>query len=324
MATDPSVLSPTQLNSAASLLQNQGLAANAVFVKNVTAYNNNSTFTPLIATIAYVTANPTSLSAANKAALYTLGSSSCPALGDSVPAAGLTNFPTILFGNLLITTANTYMGNGDLSKFAQAMATAVGYTGSTNQFVNSAVNSQNYLGNTFTSMNNTISGGITSVNKCTTPWSQDLAKLGSLMNLATLSDLGAPLTLVKQLNSLGGISSDITLAFANAGVSIDTIVSLNRTDATASVTDQKAMYNAMTKITGTALTQALQVLGVTTPNINTMADLLNPYKLFPNSFQTLTVTGTNGVSQNIYLNSSGSVNSTIKSTLPTVALSSLS
>jgi hypothetical protein len=80
----------------------------------------------------------------------------------------------------------------------------------------------------------------------------------------------------------------------------------------------------MTKITGTTLTQVLQVLGVTTANINTMADLLNPYKLFPNSFQTLTVTGTNGVSQNIYLNSSGAVNSTIQSTLPAVAISSLS
>jgi hypothetical protein len=180
------------------------------------------------------------------------------------------------------------------------------------------------MAGTFTNYNNMISGGITAVNKCTVPFSADLAKLGSLINLADLSNLGTPLALVKQLNLLGGISSDITLAFSNAGVSLDTVVSLNRSDATASITDQKAMYTAMTKITGTALTQALQVLGVTTPNINTMADLLNPYKLFPNSFQTLTVTGTNGVSQNIYLNSSGSVNSTIQATLPTVALSSLS
>ena len=83
------------------------------------------------------------------------------------------------------------------------------------------------------------------------------------------------------------------------------------------------MYTAMTKITGTTLTEVLQILGVTTPNINTMADLLNPYKLFPNSFQTLTVIGTNGVSQNIYLNSSGAVNSTLLASLPTVAVSSL-
>ena len=43
---------------------------------------------------------------------------------------------------------------------------------------------------------------------------------------------------------------------------------------------QKAMYNAMTQITGDALTQILQILGVTTTGITTMADLLNPVKIF--------------------------------------------
>ena len=180
------------------------------------------------------------------------------------------------------------------------------------------------MAGTFTNYNNMISGGITAVNKCTVPFSEDLTKLGSLINLADLSNLGTPLALVKQLNLLGGVSSDITLAFSNAGVSLDTVLSLNNPNVVASTTDQKAMYIAMTTITGTTLTQVLQVLGVTTPNINTMADLLNPYKLFPNSFQTLTVTGINGVSQNIYLNSSGSVNLSIQNTLPAVALSSLS
>ena len=168
-----------------------------------------------------------------------------------------------------------------------------------------------------------ISGGVTAVNKCTTPFSQDLAALGSLINLSELSHWGAPLTLVKQLAALGGINSDISLAFSTAGVSLDTIVNLGNPDVTASPTDQKAMYTAMTKITGTTLTQALQILGVTTPNINTMADLLNPYKIFPNSFKTLTVTGTNGVSQNIYLNSGGAVNSTLLTSLPAVAVSSI-
>ena len=84
------------------------------------------------------------------------------------------------------------------------------------------------------------------------------------------------------------------------------------------------MYTAMTQITGTALTQILRILGVTTPNINTMADLLNPYKLFPTSFQTLTVTGTNGVSQNIYINSAGTVNSTLSQYLPSIAMNTLS
>jgi hypothetical protein len=55
-----------------------------------------------------------------------------------------------------------------------------------------------------------------------------------------------------------------------------------------------------------------------------MADLLNPYKIFPNSFQSLTVTGVNGVTQNIYIDSAGTVNATVKQFLPRVALNTLS
>jgi hypothetical protein len=84
------------------------------------------------------------------------------------------------------------------------------------------------------------------------------------------------------------------------------------------------MYTAMTKITGTSLTEILQILGVTTANINTMADLLNPYKIFPTSFQTLTFTGINGVKQNIYITPTGTVNSTAQQYLPTIALNTIS
>lgn len=73
------------------------------------------------------------------------------------------------------------------------------------------------------------------------------------------------------------------------------------------------MYEAMTQVTGEPLAQILQVLNVTTPNITTMADLLNPYKLFPNSFQTLTVPTMNGP-RAIYVNSSGSVNTKLGDT----------
>ena len=80
----------------------------------------------------------------------------------------------------------------------------------------------------------------------------------------------------------------------------------------------------MTQITGDTLSQVLQVFGVTTANINTMADLLNPYKIFPNSFQTLTVVDINGVLQNIYINATGGVNSTLATTLPPAVLVTLS
>jgi hypothetical protein len=76
----------------------------------------------------------------------------------------------------------------------------------------------------------------------------------------------------------------------------------------------------MQNITGDTLSQILLLLDVTTPNLNTMADLLNPAKTLPNSYLTLTVslpTGTDAsptasVAVPIYL-SSNTVNTNISS-----------
>jgi hypothetical protein len=64
------------------------------------------------------------------------------------------------------------------------------------------------------------------------------------------------------------------------------------------------------------------VLAVTTPGIETMADLLNPVKLFPNSFASLTVNTAVGV-RAIYINNQGTVNSNLPDVLPSYVVSSL-
>ena len=82
------------------------------------------------------------------------------------------------------------------------------------------------------------------------------------------------------------------------------------------------MYQAMTQITGTDLAQVLSILGVTTAGIETMADLLNVAKLFPNSYQTLTAPTANGP-RPIYLDAVASVNTELVTALPPYVTSSL-
>lgn len=440
MSTVSSVLTPFQITATAGLLQNQGIAPNAIFETAITSYTSTSLIQPLANAVS-VGSVANTLSSNTVAILVSFASNTCPALGDSIPGktivpSSTTVWPTELMSTLLTNTANTYTGNGDVTKFIQAFSVANGYAGVTNQYINSTVNSNNYLCSTYTNADNMATGGITAVNKCTAQWAADLSNLGSLINLANLDELGSPLALVKQLAKLGGILPQVTLAFANAGVSTDTIVNLSSPNLTASITDQKAMYAAMTQITGDSLLQILQIFGIknnyftgsvvgpesayvnqsvsvyvtggipnttfswnassnnpytdpsggftfdstgaftyklnepitgvynwsyefvatgqssnytltvlaegtqpappappdrppNTPgtlptNISTMADLLNPYKLFPNSFQTLTVTDVNLVSQNIYINSAGTVNSTLTQSLPKIVLSTLS
>ena len=321
MASTSSVLTPLQLTATAGLLQNQGLT-DATLSAAITTYTTSNLIAPLANAVS-VGSTGNILTTNTIAQVITLAANACPSLSDSIPSSNAGSYPTEFITNLLTNTANKYLGNGDLSKFAQAVSVAESYSVITNQVINSALNSQTYLANTFTTTNDMISGDITSVNVCTAQWASDLSNLGGLINLSQLDELGTPLALVKQLASLGGMIPEVSTTFTKYGVTDEVVLNLTSPTLSASNADQKAMYSAMTNITGDALTQVLQILGVTTANINTMADLLNPYKLFPNSFQTLTVTDINNVSQNIYVDSSGTVNATLIQVLPAIALSQM-
>jgi hypothetical protein len=213
-------------------------------------------------------------------------------------------------------------GDGDISKFVQALNLALSYGQITNQFINSAVNSQTYLGNTFTTTNNMITGDITTINLATQSFGNDLSNLGILIDLNDLGNLGAPATLLQRIVTVSGNIPILSVYLIAEGVPQDVVLNLG--SAATSVTDsiQRLMYQAMTKVTGPDLAQVLKVLKVTTAGINTMADLLNPVKIFPNSYQSLTVTTANGP-RAIYLNDVGAVNSTLINELPPYVVSSI-
>ena len=119
-----------------------------------------------------------------------------------------------------------------------------------------------------------------------------------------------------------GIIPALSVAFTLVGISQDTVVNLSNTNIAVGDSDQKLMYTAMTQITGSTLAQILSVLNVKTVGITTMADLLNPVKLFPNSFQSMTVPTTNGI-QPVYLTSAGDVNAELATQLPAYVVSTV-
>lgn len=296
-----SVLTPLQMIAGASLLQNQGLIVSPALTASISAY----LATPLMqAFIPAATAYP---------ALKTLAANSVPAFSNSLPAA------YSALGTQMTTTitaqATVDSGNGDISKFVQAFNIVTGYAQQTNQLVNSAVNSQTYLSDTFTSTNDSITGDITSVNLATPAFGQDLQNLGRLINLARLDLLGNPLVLLQNVILITGNTPTLSAVLLNQGVPQEVV--LNITNLTLSVANsvQRLMYHAMTQITGSDLALILKALKITTANIATMADLLDPVKIFPNSFQSLTVTTPVGI-RAIYVNASGSVNAGLAGELP--------
>ena len=255
--------------------------------------------------------------------LRTLGAGTLPALTNAIPSGFTSALSAIAPGGvanggltgLISSTAGALMGGGDLSQFAQVFSGAQGFASQANQFINSTLNIGS-ISTTFGSltggMDNLITGGLNQVSQAFGALGGDMSKLGNLIDMNNLSNLGDPSALVRQLANVGGITPAIESVLRTAGLSTNSITDIATGGLTSlSATANKSLYEAMSNISGTDLAQIKNILGVTTPNIANMADLLNPAKILPTSFPTLTTPTPDGL-RGIYATVDGAVNTNIE------------
>ena len=326
----------------ATLSNNQGVAIATDFTNAISSYTSTTLLTPLFATLGNSTA--ANLSGTTLLGLETMAANICPALADNTPDTYAPTIGNILgnpsYGNsitgftgVITDIGNTYLGNGNVTVFAQVFSGSQSYINQTNDFINSAYNSQTYLGSTFTSMNSLITGNLTDVNLALPSFGSDLARLGFLIDLADLGNFGLPSTVLRRLATVTNLTPGITLALKTVGLTTAQIESITDPDATLTDTVERKLYQAMTLITGVELQQVCFILDITlpvagivlsgqpqNPGLSTMADLLNPVKIFPTSFASLTVRtynqNTTSELRAIYLDSTGNVNSKLTEYLP--------
>ena len=250
--------------------------------------------------------------------LQTLGASNFPAVTNAIPSSAantLGNTYTTGFTGYITNFANKELGNGDVSKFTQIFSQSKGYIAQANEFLKANEKSKT-IATTFTNMDDLTTGGFSSVNSNLQKFGEDLQKLGNLINLKDLNSLGSPAALLKQFINVAGLTPVIRAMAVAAGLTDTQLNSITRADFPGIAENiNKALYEGMTKITGEPLVQVKAILKVTTENISSMADLLNPVKIFPTSFTGFTVTTANGLTK-IYIDQSGSVNQQLLTLLP--------
>ena len=236
------------------------------------------------------------------------------------------------FTGVITDIGNTYLGQGNTTVFAQVFTAAQSYINQNNDFINTAYNSQTYLGSTFTSMNSLITGNLTDINLALPAFGSDLARLGFLIDLTNLGNFGLPSTVFRQLATVTNLTPRITVALKQVNFTTAQIENITDPDATLTDTEEAKLYRAMLLITGQALQQVCDILGITlpvfgvnttqpqNPGLTSMADLLNPVKIFPTSFASLTVRtynqNTTSELRSIYIDSTGTINSKLLQYLP--------
>jgi hypothetical protein len=326
-----STATPLQLTAGVGFYSGNAITANTQLANNIASYNSLAPIANLLFTIGQAASNVSlSIGAGTLANLKTLGANVagnyCPALGDSVPSNVSWTVGNAGYATTITTAASTYLGSGDFGKFAQAFGAAQGYISLTNNIINSAVNvnSTDYLGPTFSNQNNLITADIAKVNLAFPAFGADLADTGDLIAFDNLSQFGTPAGLLQQLarqgRMLNGSTPGVTAALRAQGLTDQNISDLvnnnvqslfNPQGLTANQFDrlQKKAYPGLCNVTGDNLQAVLDILNCTLPNITQMCELLNPVKLFPTSYSSLTLPTPSGPV--LIYDTTGAVNSVI-------------
>jgi hypothetical protein len=304
---------PLQLIAGAGVLANVGIAKPVALTSSVASYLSLAFVENLIDTVSL--ANTWGVSNSIVTTLQTLSANTCPALSASIPTAYANTvvsvqedpiIPVVVtggFGNLIINTADRYLGNGDLSQFAGVFSAAVGYQQQSTELIYSAVNATTYLGPSFTNMTNLITCDMTGVSLALPALASDLAHLGNAYGLGEIDLVLTPAGLLQQLSRQAGIAQgtipSVEIALLAAGLTPDEIDQLATPSGTQTLTLtefdvlQKKAYQGMRQVTGEGLQNVLDILSVTTPGFDStnplvnMSQLLDPVQIFPDSYPSL-------------------------------------
>lgn len=300
---------PLSLNVIASLLQDVGLTVGLntrTYIGTSDSNDQAYSYGSIIGSTVLVDLMATTILAYTKVGsgisqtiydnLISIGSNSIPALGNSKPSTYTRTYggSDAQFGFLrtIAVQANKelrpYDGTGTLADFASSFVTAHTYVNSNNKIINSFVNSATFLEGTYSNMDDLTSGDIAGVSLSTLYWGQDLINTGRAIDLKKIARFGNPVDLLSTLKTNNAFTKAISLALLACDLSSVDVLNLLTSNYSATTEQQRKVYAAFKMIMGTDLNDVLVPLNCQTPGLTTLADLLDPKKLFPNSYQTLT------------------------------------
>ena len=320
--SDTGKQSPLGVNALSSLLQNIGFQINPIMVDYVGTSTSNSvcesvgsivsitSLLPLTYAIndAYVRGQVNSTTYNN---LISIGSTTIPAMGNSPPSTynwtGYPNWASNYTSTNNVTqwgyvrlfalqAYNEFNYNSGLSlnsnkyqDFLSGFMSTYSFIEYSNDAILSVNNSQTFLDGTYSNMDDLITGDITGVSIATSIFGQDLITSGKAINLQSIATFGLPSNLLMTLQKNNALTKSVSLALIASGITVSELNDIISLAEPISKEQERKIYGAFGIILGQDLKDILVSLNCKTAGIESLVDLLNPIKLFPNSYQTLTV-----------------------------------
>jgi len=183
---------------------------------------------------------------------------------------------------------NTLALTNMYNDFGGSFISAASFIDYSNSSIMSAQNSIGFLKGTYSNMNDLISADVTNVSLSPQVFGKDLINLGKALDLSTIWTFGYPSNLLATLKKYNAITASVSVALLSTGLTTADIDNIS-SNTNVSKEQQQKTYSAFLIITGVDLAEILVSLNCNTQGLVTLADLLNIRKMFPNSYQTLTV-----------------------------------
>lgn len=174
-----------------------------------------------------------------------------------------------------------------------AWAQCVGASGQTNEQTAALTNAKTFMPGTFSGHNDLSTNDISGVNRAFRVWGEDLINCGRTIDLSKIHKFGTPSMLLLTLQKNNALTQAVGLALQHAGLDTTQLTQIFNTTYTPTAQEEKLIYEAFKLVGGNDLYSinngiTLQ-LNCKINTLRTLADLLDPKYLFPNSYKSLTV-----------------------------------
>ena len=190
---------------------------------------------------------------------------------------------------------DTFRTTGEYRDFLGSWMTSYSFVEYSNAAILASDNSKTFLEGTYSNMNDLMSADVAGVNLALPAFGQDFIALGKAIDLSSISTFGLPSNLLMTLQRYNALTKSVTLALLATGMSTAEISDILGKVNPVADAQERYIYSAFSIIVGQDLVDVCIPLNCKNVGLDSLADLLNPQKLFPNSYTSLTVPVYNAV-----------------------------
>ena len=199
--------------------------------------------------------------------------------------------------NYALQAWSEYNWNGDptfttpvYKDFCSSMMTVRGFIDYNNIAVQASSNATNFQQGTFSTTTDMITADISGINLALPDFGQDCINAGRAIDLSKIVGFGLPSFLLQNIKNNNALTPSLALALLSSGLTNKEIDTISQNGATGVTKKQEQqIYGAFLVIVGQDLLDVIIPLNCKTKGLTTLADLLSINKLFPLSYESMTV-----------------------------------